>query len=148
MNANKEDLDAFFQQTKGISERRAAFYVGWLNRFLEFYRVSLDEVSEGDLKAFGNYLEDRGHEEWQVKQAQEAVLLYIEKFLQKNIVFKNKESPDTNQLPVETWEEAKDAFIRVLRLRHYSYNTEKTYREWVWQSPLRLGGNEHRTHEH
>jgi hypothetical protein len=54
MNAHKERLNPFFQQTKGISERRAAFYVGWLNRFLEFYRGSLDEFSEGDLKAFGN----------------------------------------------------------------------------------------------
>jgi len=135
MHPHKERLNPFFQQTKGISERRAAFYVRWLNRFLEFYRGSLDEFSEGDLKAFGNYLEDRGYEEWQVKQAQEAVLLYIEKFLQKNIVFKNKEPPDNHQLPVETWEEAKDVFIKALRLRHYSYNTEKTYREWVRKKP-------------
>jgi len=34
MNANKENLNAFFQQTKGISEQRARFYGGWLNRFL------------------------------------------------------------------------------------------------------------------
>jgi hypothetical protein len=31
-------------------------------------------------------------------------------------------------LPAETWEEAKDVFIKTLRLRRYSYNTEKTYR--------------------
>ena len=131
MNAHKKNLNLFFQQIKGTSERRAAFYVGWLNRFLEFYRGSFDEFSEGDLKAFGNYLDQRGYDEWQVKQAQEAALLYIEKFLQKNIVFKNKETPDNRQFPVETWEEAKDVFITTLRLRHYSYNSEKTYREWV-----------------
>jgi hypothetical protein len=50
-------------------------------------------------------------------------------------VFKNKETPDNHQLPVETWEEAKDVFIKALRLRHYSYNTEKTYREWVRKKP-------------
>jgi len=54
MSTDKEKLNPFFQQTKGISARRAAFYVGWPNRFLEFYRGSLDEVSVGDLKAFGN----------------------------------------------------------------------------------------------
>jgi integron integrase len=131
MNANKETLTTFFQQAKGISERRAKFYVGWLNRFLEFYTGSLDEVSEGDLKAFGDYLEARGHGEWQIKQAQEAVLLYIEKFLHKDVVFKNREAPAGRRVPVETWEEAKDIFIKTLRLRHYSYNTEKTYSEWV-----------------
>jgi hypothetical protein len=53
MNAHEENLNAFFLQTKGISEGRVKFYVGWLNRFLEFYRGSLDEVSEGDLNVFG-----------------------------------------------------------------------------------------------
>ncbi len=54
MNAHKEKLNNFFQQTKEISERKAKFY--------------------------------------------------MEKFLQKTIVFKNKESPDDNQRSVETWE--------------------------------------------
>jgi len=131
MDAHKENLNDFFQKTKGISERKAKFYVGWLTRFLEFYTGSLDEVSDGDLKAFGDYLEARGHGEWQIKQAQKAVLLYIEKFLHKDIVFKNSEAPAGGNVSVETWEEAQDMFIKTLRLRHYSYNTEKTYREWV-----------------
>ena len=131
MDANNKTLTIFFQRTKGISEHRAKYYVGSLNRFLEFYAGSIDEVSEGDLKAFGDYLEAKGHEQSQVKQAQEAVLLYIEKFLHKDIVFNNRETPGDHQLPVGTWEEAKDIFIKTLRLRHYSYNTERSYSEWV-----------------
>jgi hypothetical protein len=53
MDAHKENLNAFFLQTKGISEGKIKFYVGWLSRFPEFYRGSLDEVSEGDLNVFG-----------------------------------------------------------------------------------------------
>jgi hypothetical protein len=45
-NAHKEKLNPFFQQTKGISERRAKFYVGWLKRLLGFYRGRFSEVSE------------------------------------------------------------------------------------------------------
>lgn len=46
-------------------------------------------------------------------------------------MFENKETPDNHQLPIETWEEAKDFFITTLRFSHYSYNTEKAYRELV-----------------
>jgi len=98
MDANNKTLTIFFQQTKAIPEHRAKHYVGWLNRFLEFYAGSIDEVSEGDLKAFGDYLEAKGHEQSQVKQAQEAVLLYIEKFLRKDIVFNNSDMKGSSLL--------------------------------------------------
>ena len=54
------------------------YYVGWIDRFLKVYNGSLDDVSDGDLKAFGDFLEAHGYEQWQGKQAQEAVFLYIE----------------------------------------------------------------------
>ena len=54
MDAHKEDRNSVFQQAKGFSERRGKQYVDWLNRVLEFYRGSLDEVSEYNLKVFGN----------------------------------------------------------------------------------------------
>jgi len=134
MKSNKNSLQAFFQNTEGISQDKAKYYVGWLNRFLEYYNGGLDNVSGDDLKGFGDYLENRGYEDWQVKQAQEAVFLYIEKFLNNKIVFKDIDTAgknDEHQVSVKTWEEAKDIFISNMRLRHYSYNTEKSYREWV-----------------
>ena len=38
MVAHKENLNPFFQQTKGISERRGKFYAGWLKSLMEFYK--------------------------------------------------------------------------------------------------------------
>ena len=134
MNANEKSLQAFFQYTGGISQDKVKYYIGWLNRFLEYYNGGLDGVSGDDLKAFGDYLENGGYEDWQVKQAQEAVFLYIEKFLNHKIVFKDTDIAGKNsehQASVETWEEAKNIFINKMRLRHYSYNTEKSYREWI-----------------
>jgi len=57
--------NAFFQQTKEIFERRVEFYAVCLDRFLEFHRGSFDKVSGSDLKAFGDYLEDRRNGEWE-----------------------------------------------------------------------------------
>jgi hypothetical protein len=56
MNVHNEKLNPFFQQAKGTSECRAAFYVDWPNRFLKFDMFSLNEASEYYLKAFGQYL--------------------------------------------------------------------------------------------
>jgi len=100
----KDDLRSFFQKAKGIPPAKVKYYVGWLDRFLQFYNGSLDHISDGDVKAFGDFLERNGCEGWQVKQAQEAVFLYIEKFLQKEIVFTNKNKRDDRQpfMP-KTW---------------------------------------------
>jgi hypothetical protein len=57
MNGNKENLNAFFQQTKGISEQRARFYGGWLNRFLQFHNGGSEAISEDAL--IGKPVHDR-----------------------------------------------------------------------------------------
>jgi len=132
MNSHGNKLWAFFQNRCGIPRDKVKYYVRWLNRFLEFHNGNLDGVSERDLKAFGDDLEQRGYEDWKVKQAQEAVFLYFDKFLDKKIAFTSLEKEDSErQASIKTWEEAKDIFISRMRTRHYAYNTEKSYREWV-----------------
>lgn len=139
MNTGKDDLRTFFQKAKGIPRDKVKYYVGWLDRFLQFYNGSLDAVSDGDVKAFGDFLEAGGSEEWQVKQAQEAVFLYVEKFLNKKILFAGTGPEDAPRLSVTTWAEAKDAFLDRMRLRHYAYSTEKIYREWIRRFLLYTG---------
>lgn len=134
MDLQKNKLQAFFRDKGGIPQDKTKYYMGWLNRFLEHYTGDLETVSQDDLKAFGDNLEHDGFEEWQVKQAQEAVFLYVEKFLNKSILFtddKTRESSAERHLPIKTWGEAKDIFTSRMRRRHYAYNTEKTYREWI-----------------
>ena len=134
MQSQKNKLEKFFRDKGNIPKDKVKYYIGWLNKFMAYHHGSLDHVSLNDLKDFGDDLDHRGYEDWQVKQAQEAVLLYIEKFLEKSIVYgddkkdKKRIGVDTQ---VESWEQAKDIFINKMRLRHYSYNTEKTYREWI-----------------
>ncbi|MDY6906256.1 MAG: integron integrase [Thermodesulfobacteriota bacterium] len=131
MGTNKDDLQAFFQKAKSISRDKVKYYTGWLDRFLKFYQGSLDAVSDSDVKAFGDFLEAGGCEQWQVNQAREAVFLYIEKFLRKKILFTNSQPEDASRPTVSTWTEAKEIFLNRMRLRHYAYNTEKSYREWI-----------------
>lgn len=130
METKKDDLRAFFQ-AQGMPKDRVKYYVKWLDRFWGFYNGGLDEISDQDVKAFGDFLENSGCEEWQVKQAQEAVFLYVEKFLKKKIIFADTGGEESSGTAVKTWVEAKDLFLTRMRLRHYAYNTEKSYREWI-----------------
>ena len=134
MQSQKNKLDKFFRDKGNIPKDKVKYYIGWLNKFMAYYSGSLDNVSLNDVKDFGDDLDHQGYEEWQVKQAQEAALLYIEKFLKKSIAYtddKKEKKHIRHDKAVETWEQAKDIFINRMRLRHYSYNTEKTYREWI-----------------
>ena len=38
---------------------------------------------------------------------------------------------DSEPPALTKWDQAKEKFIEIIRLRHYSYNTEKTYQEWI-----------------
>lgn len=139
MDRNKDDIRTFFQKAKGIPRDKVKYYIGWLDRFLQFHNGGLGEVSDGDVKAFGDFLEASGYEDWQVKQAQEAVFLYIEKFLHKKISFADNNRENSTRCVVKTWAEAKDIFLERMRLRHYAYNTEKSYREWIRRFILYTG---------
>lgn len=130
MNHTTTDLGAFFK-TQGISPQKIKYYIGWLDKFFQFYNGNIDNVSDGDVKAFGDFLFTKGMEEWQIIQAQEAVFLYIEKFLNKKIRFPEPGKDKSDLGHVKTWTEAKEIFMNSMRLRHYAYNTEKTYREWI-----------------
>lgn len=66
-----------------------------------------------------------------ILQAREAVFLYIEKFLKKNIRFFEPDKEASDPGHIQTWTEAKEMFMNRMKLRHYAYNTEKTYREWI-----------------
>ncbi len=107
------------------------YYIGWLNQFFQFYNSGIEDISNEDVIAFGNFLSKNGMEEWQIIQAREAVLLYIEKFLKKKICFSGPGQKNSELGHIQTWSEAKEAFMNRMKLRHYAYNTEKTYREWI-----------------
>jgi len=135
--SNKEmkmDLQTFFREQCGIPKKSVKFYQIWLNKFMENYKGSLNDISVNDLISFEKNLEHQGYEAWQLKQAQEAVRLYVEKFLKKSISYEapeKDEKQNENHPPVHSWHQAKLLFASRMRLRHYAYNTEKTYQEWI-----------------
>ncbi len=125
------DLQAFFIKECGLPQKVVKYYQTWLNKFMKVHNGSLDNISLDDLKTFEKNLEHQGYEEWQIRQAQEAVVLYIEKFLGKSISYEDKTGRKKQYTGIKSWKQAKKIFTDRMRLRHYSYNTEKTYRDWI-----------------
>jgi len=128
-----DQLELFFQHNRGLPKNKVKYYVFWINQFLGFYNESLDKISEIELNEFCDMLKSQEYEDWQVEQAREAVVLYVQNFLNKTILPRASADTGTKFTPaaINTWEQAKKRFIELIRLRHYSYNTEKTYQEWI-----------------
>lgn len=73
---------------------------------------------------------------WQVKQAADAVILYVEKFLKKSLkqaIFQAEDSRETSidQKASAQWKQTLEEVKSAIRLRHYSLSTEKTYLGWI-----------------
>jgi integron integrase len=75
---------------------------------------------------------DQKNEDWQIRQAERAVRMYIRNFLNLNTqpVVREKPAEEKNQSAL-SWQEAILKIKECMRIRHYSYSTEKTYIEWI-----------------
>ena len=82
---------------------------------------------------------DERIKDWQVKQAADAVLIYIEKFMNERKISinlstnaqKEKQGNSNPEQQSSTWEYVLSQFHKNILLRHYSPRTEKSYRIWI-----------------
>lgn len=110
-------------------EKNIPFLAYWVSRFLTFGRkrdISTDDYSESAVIEFLDMLRaDEKILDWQPRQADDALKLYYFHYLGKA----GPKFPDTIGS-----DEAPDALkevTRLIRLRHYSYSTERTYLHWI-----------------
>lgn len=147
----KNTFEIFFIKN-GVPKDKIKFYVIWLNKFIAFYSGSLDHVSNKDINMFLNQLKEDEFAAWQIDQARNAVILYIEKYCGKTIVsaLQSEKETSVNSPTIATWQQAKERFTELIRLRHYAYNTEKTYQEWIRRFLLytKLGTPQQASSEH
>ena len=84
-----------------------------------------DRVESEDINRYLKSL-TRRREDWQVKQASEAIELYLF-FRRKKQATRNGKLPHVN----EQWKSVVDDMKKMLRLKHLSFRTEQTYLGWV-----------------
>jgi integron integrase len=120
------DFKDFLVSKRVIPEKRVPFYLLWVRRFQESANKRAGEdFSEQEVRTFVKSLE-KDHEEWQVKQAREAVDVY--RFYLRRL--SSGDGPG-GKLAAEAWKRVGDELVRMLRLKHRALSTEKTYVAWV-----------------
>ncbi len=131
------DFQAFLSQLGTIPENKTKFYVHWVRKFLKFCNYQLENINIERVSLYLDTLDaDEKIADLQVKQAADAVTLYVEQYLKKPLpqTTPSTEKSGSNSVSQKgplLWEQMLEEARNLIRLRHYSLSTEKTYLGWI-----------------
>ena len=124
VNAIMMGYTDFLEQRNLVPAKYVNFYGKWLSDYIYFVRKNGITSRNESVLRFVAFLEKRENvEDWQIRQAETAIQIYYSTYL------KTGESGSVNLNYDE--KDCCDKIIEVMRLRHYSYLTEKSYIAWV-----------------
>ena len=131
-NSTKEvlpEFQKFLLERKLVPEKNAPFYAYWVSRFLDYARkheLSATEYQESAVIEFLDTLRSDKHIlDWQPQQADDAIKLYYFYYLGKT-----KTQLSVGAVATDISDILKET-KRLIRLKHYSYSTERTYLQWI-----------------
>jgi integron integrase len=121
-----EHFKAYLLSKRIVPEKKLAYYVSWITQFYAFCNKNPgDDVSAEEIDGFLMHLM-KTREDWQVNQANEAIQLYIYYNRRKH---QSKAGADIDS--DTQWKAVAQDMVRMLRLKHRSLSTEKTYMGWL-----------------
>jgi hypothetical protein len=108
-----DQFESYLKSGLSIPEKRRKFYLAWVSGLFAFHNKGpMAEISTDEIEAYLRRL-SKSREEWQVKQAKEAIDLFLF-FRGKRLRQPSKKSLDMDA----AWKEAADEMVRMLRLKH------------------------------
>ena len=125
------EFQEFLLEREFVSEKNISFYAYWVSRFLNFSNNNENLSLKLRIEKFLNDLKGKKDiSDWQVKQAEQAVKLYVYHFLKNDdkTLSPNSLKNETENLSLQ-W--LLKEIRRTIRIKHYSYSTELTYTDWV-----------------
>jgi integron integrase len=131
------DFEEFLSKLGTVPKDKIKFYIHWVRRFLKFCNYQLENINTERVSQFLDSLDaDEKIADWQVKQAADAVILYVEKYLKKSLKqstspAKDSRETSTDQKGSVQWKQTLEEVKSAIRLRHFSFSTEKTYLGWI-----------------
>lgn len=123
------EFQAFLLDKKLVPENHVFFHALWVSKFLSFAnkkQIPPDQYQENAVIEFIEDLKSNpGMSDWQIRQAGDAIRLYYFHYrgFKPDHLLKAKSA----DFATELLQEAK----RLIRLKHYSYSTERTYLQWI-----------------
>ncbi len=112
-----------------VPEKNVFFHALWAGKFFAYCRkrqISSESYVENAVGEFLEALKSDPHiSDWQIRQANDAIRLYY--FHYRGLKPARLPAVKSNDSIPAVIDETR----RVLRLRHYSYSTERTYLQWI-----------------
>ena len=132
-NVTKTDIlpefQTFLLDKKMVAEKNVFFYALWTSKFFNYARrkqLPSDEYQENAVIEFIEALKsDPNMSDWQIRQAHDAIRLYYFHYL--GFKPNSLSAVKSTDFASELLKEAK----RLIRLKHYSFSTERTYLQWI-----------------
>ena len=124
------DFETFLSKLGTIPEGKIKFYLYWIWRFLKTCNYQSDSINTKHVSDYLDSLEaDEKTADWQVRQAADAVILYVEKYFKRSLQEITPKGPGAKpaiKTGASPWQQTLDEVKNAIRLRHYSLSTEKT----------------------
>ena len=130
IEASLQPFGKFLLKARLVREKAAPHCVRWVRRFLT--RPASDEPLAGQARRFCEDLERNGRcQDWQVRQAEQALRIYFVNFLQRTDWHWRPASTVVDQRGRSDPLAALEQLRQRIRTRHYAYRTECSYADWV-----------------
>ena len=120
-----KDFQNFLKEHGLVPEKKRPYYLMWLAKFLEFTEKERDFSSPETIQLFLRQL-GKNYDEGQVQQAKDAVRLFL--YYRSR---QNQNHDDSCKQCLREWDNVTQEMVKVLRLKHRSLRTEKTYLLWL-----------------
>jgi len=124
------DFQEFLESNKLTQEKNVPFYALWASRFLTFYNKNDGRnIDELVLKFLEEQKKTHKLKDWQIRHIELALKLYLDHFGARTVLQKTEDGNygENNLNEADVMKKMKN----LIRLKHYSYSTERTYLDWV-----------------
>jgi site-specific recombinase XerD len=112
-----------------VPEKNVSFYAHWVSKFLAFSNKNDELQPDLRVEKFLNELKSQKNiADWQIKQAEDALRLYIHHFLKAETSILSADTP-RKRLP--DFSKIISEMRQAIRIKHYSYRTERSYLDWA-----------------
>ena len=117
-------FEQFLIGNGAIQQKQIPYYIKWVKYCYAVCKSPEDKILPADQKKQFLDMLENSREDWQVKQAEQALRL--------NTFFVSRygKRPEPTSDEGKKWNQIIEKMIKVMRLKHLSLDTEKTYTGW------------------
>ena len=123
------EYKAYLERRRLTKAQYIPYFVNWVRQFLAFAKEHHGKTFDEVYGLFGETLGKNSHiADWQIRQALDAVRIYGYQFREISLSVQSNDNDLAYPLKPEV---ITQRLREIIRLRHYSYRTEKTYVSWT-----------------